>query len=63
MLLLEQVQGTAALLLLYSGVVLWQWESELDNHVATLAAYTLLFTILTSAAVFFVTTMARIWIG
>ena len=60
--LLEQVQFTAALVLVYLGFGLWIWPNENkdeDNPAGAWVAFTFF---VTSCALFFITTLMRIWL-
>ena len=60
--LLEQIQSTAALLLVYTAIILWAYEAgDMGNPVLFFIAWIFFYTLATSAAVFFATTLMRIW--
>lgn len=60
---IEQVQGTAILLVIYSFALLQLEPGKQGKYlvVEKVAAYTLLVVFIASGFLFFVTTLARIW--
>lgn len=60
--LLEQVQSTAALLMLFAGYILHNWDGTTEDSPTAPTDWTVFIIFSISCVIFFVTTLIRIWV-